>query len=74
MKCKDFTFESYRALLLKQDTNEDDIAERMKDFDEVTSVAGKADNAMAELIPQIQEEDSPGKDSRFRVKVKDRSG
>ena len=32
------------ALLLKQEADEDDIAERMKDFEENTSVAGKADN------------------------------
>ena len=41
------------ALLLKQKEKEDDIAERMKDF-EVTSVTGKADNAMVKLTTHIQ--------------------
>ena len=52
-----------------------DIAERMKDFEENTSVAGKADNIMMDLKtlrPQIKDEDSPGKETKFRVnKVKE---
>ena len=60
------------VLLLKQEADEDDIAERMKDFKEDTSVAGKADNIMTELRPQIKEEDPPGGDTKFRVhKVKE---
>ena len=55
------------ALLLKQEADEDDIAERMKDFEEDTSVAGKADNSMLELRPKIKKEDPPGKDTKFRV-------
>ena len=34
------------ALLLKQEADEDDIAERMKDFEEDTPVAEKADNSI----------------------------
>ena len=60
------------ALLLKQEADEDDIAERMKDFEENTSVAGKADNIMMELKPRIKDEDSPDKETKFRVnKVKE---
>ena len=60
------------ALLLKQEADEDDIAERMKDFEENTSVAGKADNIMMELKPRIKDKDSPDKETKFRVnKVKD---
>ena len=61
------------ALLLKQEADEDDIAERMKDFEKNTSVAGKADNIMTEQRPQIKDEDrSPGKETKFRViKVKE---
>lgn len=42
------------ALLLKQEAEEDDIAEQMKDFEESTSVAEKADNIMG-LRPQIKD-------------------
>ena len=60
------------ALLLKQEADEDDIVERMKDFEENTSVAGKADNIMMELRPRIKDEHSPDKETKFRVnKVKD---
>lgn len=55
------------ALLLKQEADGDCIAERMKDFEENTLVTGKADNIVTELRPQINEEDSPGKDTKFRV-------
>ena len=59
-------------MLLKQEADENDIAERMKDFEENTSVAGKADNIMKELRSRIKDEDSPGKDTKFRVnKVKE---
>ena len=37
------------------------MKERMKDFEENTSVAGKADNIMMELKPRIKDEDSPDK-------------
>ena len=48
------------------------LNECMKDFDENTSVTGKADNIMMELRPQIKGEDSPGKGTKFRVnKVKE---
>ena len=44
----------------------------MKDFEENTLVAGKADNIMMELKPRIKEEDSPDKETKFRVnKVKE---
>ena len=43
------------ALLLKEEAEEDDIAERMKDFEESMSVAEKADNIMMELRPQIKD-------------------
>ena len=60
------------ALLLKHEADEDDIAERMKEFEENTSVAGKADNIMMELKPRIKDEDSPDKETKFRVnKVKE---
>ena len=60
------------ALLLKQEAHEDNIAKRMKDFEENTSVAGKADNIMMELKPRIKDEDSPDKETKFRVnKVKE---
>ena len=55
------------TLLLKQEANENDIAERMKDFEGNTSVAGKADNIMRELRAQIKDEDLNGKDTKFRV-------
>ena len=56
------------ALLLKQEADEDDVAEQMQDFEENTSVAEKADNIMTELRPQIKDEASPGKDTKFSMK------
>ena len=56
------------ALLLKQEADEDDIGERMKDFEENTSVAGKAHNIMMELKPRIKDEDSPDKETKLRAK------
>ena len=59
-------------MLLKHEADEDDIAERMKDFEGNTSVAGKADNIMMEVKPRIKDEDSPDKETKFRVnKVKE---
>ena len=60
------------ALLLKQEGDEDDIAERMKDIEENTSVAGKEGNIMMELKPGIKDENSPDKETKLRVnKVKE---
>ena len=59
-------------MLLQQEADEDDIAERMKDFEGNASVAGKADNIMMVLKPRIKYEDSPDKEAKLRVnKVKE---
>ena len=55
------------VLFLKQEADEDDIDERMKDFEENSSVAGKTDNIMMELKPRINDEDFPAKETKFRV-------
>ena len=39
----------------------------MKDFEENTLVAGKADNIMMKLKPRIKDEDTTHKESKFRV-------
>lgn len=49
------------ALLLKQEADADDIAERMKDFEEGTLLARKADNTMTKPTPQIKEEEKKNK-------------
>lgn len=54
-------------MLLKQEADEDDLVERMKNFEEADSVAGKTDDIKAEPKPQIKQEERPGKESNYEI-------
>ena len=60
------------ALLLKEEIDADDIEERLKDFEDNTSVAEKSDKSRAKPTLQIKKEDSPKKDTKLTTqKVKE---